>query len=107
MALELRVSSEKYLNQIAMLEGQLALLKNLEAEYQDLQAQVPSFAGTSDAVGQLQQNVQVNIQRVDNAIESCNAAIRTLQANVSTMENVGQNISSIIEDSISIAGALS
>jgi chromosome segregation ATPase len=106
MALEIRISSQKYLSRISMLEGQLALLKNLEAEYNSLQSQVPSFMGESDAVADMRQNVVENVARVEKAIEACNAAIKTLQANVTSMENAGQNVESIIQDSINIARTL-
>lgn len=106
MALELNISTEKYQAQISMLQSNLALLRNLETEYEALQSQVPSFAGSSDAVTKMQQNVHQNVQLVEKSIQSCEAAIRTLEANVATMENVGSSIESIIDDSMNIASAL-
>lgn len=103
MALELKISSQKYLGRLSVLESQMTMLRQLETEYQDLKGQVNSFAGESDQIAALQTNVDTNIQRVNNAIDATEAAIRTLQANVQSMESASSNISSMIQDSINIA----
>lgn len=104
-SLELLVSTEKYENRISMLETFLSSLESLAAEYETLQGQVSSFAGGSDQVAKLQQNVQINVTRVNKAIEATRASIQTLQNTVTTMSNVGQNINTIIEGSINAASA--
>ncbi len=104
--LELKVSTAKYQSTISMLESQLALLKGLAGEYADLQGQVSSF--TSDGeIMEMAKVVAAGAVRVDNAIAAIQANIDTLRENVNTMESVGANISSIVEDAVSVVSSFS
>ena len=104
MALELKVSTEKYEAQIALLESQLAILKGLAGEYASLQAEVSSFSADGEII-RMANVVAQGAARVDGAITATQANIDTLRENATTVGNVGANISNIIEEGINIVGS--
>lgn len=105
MALELKVSTDNYQAQIAMLEAQLAILKGIAGEYQSLRAQVSAFSSDGEVL-RMAQTAEASARRVDAAIDATSANIQTLQQNVETMSRAGQNIATIIDEGINIVSAM-
>jgi prophage DNA circulation protein len=103
--LQLLVSSSKYENRITMLEGYLSDLRGLKDEYEELKSDASSVM-EGDQLPDLQQSVEDNIKRVEKAIESTQASIDTLKETLSNMENVGANITGIIQDATDMANSL-
>lgn len=104
MAIELKVSTDKYEAQIALLESQLAILKGLADEYASLQANVSSFSSDGEIM-QMARVVAAGAARVDGAITATQANIETLQSNVATISNAGANVQNIIEEGINIVSS--
>ncbi len=104
--LELLVPTTKYEASISMLETQLGILKGLAAEYSYLQGQVNSFTKSGE-IRDMARVVEQGAARVDKAIVAVQANIDTLKENVSNLENVGSNVTSIIQDAVNIVSTFS
>ena len=104
---QLLVSTDKYEAQISLLEGYLNQLNGVADEYEGLKNSTSSFMGDDDSqIDQLKQNVQANINHVKAAIEAVTNQIATLRTTVSSMENLGTNIGTILQGSTELASKL-
>ena len=105
--LKLLVSQSKYEGRITMLEGYLADLKAIAADYESLKSRATNVLGSDDDnLAQMQSVVEQNIQRVNNAIQATQASINAVKTTMSTMANVSSNVSSIIQEASQIAGQM-
>lgn len=103
--LELYVSSSKYEARITMLEGYVSDLQALVLEYESLKNSVTDFID-GDQVEIMKTDVDRNIKRINTAIEAAQASIAAVRHTMTTMDNAGQNLTTLIQDSIEIANTL-
>lgn len=104
--LEVKVDSNKYSARIAMLEGYVTTLEGLVTDYTNMKNRVSDFLGESDDhLFDAQQNVELRIGRVRKAIEATQASISTLRKTMENMDNLGQNVSTLLQEGIGTATA--
>lgn len=102
--LELKVDLSKYEARISMLQGYVTKLETLVEEYESLKNRVDTFLDASDDhIALMKRNVDERIVRVRKAIAAANANIKTLQHTVNNMDNLGSNITAILERGLDAA----
>ena len=102
--LELKVDLSKYEARISMLQGKVDQLEALLEEYNGLKNRITEFMDANDDnIGLMQQNVEKRMDRVRKAIAATEENIRTLQDTLSNMNELGSNVSTLLEKGLEAA----
>lgn len=100
--LELSVSTEKYQARISTLQGYVRQLESIKGNYQSKMREIPSIWSDAQA-DEYYNTVNTNIEAVQKAIDAANANIAQLQNIITNMQSTSASVTSIVNDSATIA----
>ena len=100
--LELSVSTEKYQARISTLQGYVRQLESIKGNYQYKMREIPSIWSDAQA-DEYYNTVNTNIEAVQKAIDAANANIAQLQNIITNMQSTSASVTSIVNDSATIA----
>ena len=103
----LKVSTQDYQVKIDRLENLLSALKEHMHSYEEMRTNASNVISSNYELQQVQRVIAGQIKKVEDAIHSVEKQIKVLRDLVSSYEDLGENVRSILEGAVEIADIFS